>query len=228
MSSTKLRVKELLRERRWTTKVLAEKTGMSESYLTHIKNSTRRWNEDALKKLAEAFEIEPTDLFANKNLKSSEETKNLLYSEADFQPGAGANRIKLAPIVGEIPSEPSMYNNHQLQVATGFTDQFVAIFNVEDENVFCLQVQNNDMAPRFLQGDKLVISPSVWTRSGDIIAVEYTTQNEYKKGIFLVNYMDDFVILESVNHKNPPIALVKGKDNFKIIGKIVWRYQKLN
>ena len=50
MPSTELRVKELLRERGWTTKVLAEKTGMSESYLTHIKNGTRRWNEDALKK----------------------------------------------------------------------------------------------------------------------------------------------------------------------------------
>ena len=65
MVSTRLRVKELLRERRWTTKVLAEKTGMSESYLTHIKNGTRRWNEDALKKLAVAFELDPIDIFEN-------------------------------------------------------------------------------------------------------------------------------------------------------------------
>ena len=65
MVSTRLRVKELLRERRWTTKVLAEKTGMSESYLTHIKNGTRRWNEDALRKLAIAFELEPIDIFEN-------------------------------------------------------------------------------------------------------------------------------------------------------------------
>ena len=64
--STQLRVKELLREKGWTTKVLAEKTGMSESYLTHIKNGTRRWNEDCLKKLAGAFELTPTDLFAQR------------------------------------------------------------------------------------------------------------------------------------------------------------------
>ena len=31
MVSTELRIKELLRERGWTTKVLSEKTGMSES-----------------------------------------------------------------------------------------------------------------------------------------------------------------------------------------------------
>ena len=64
--STELRVKELLREKGWTTKVLAEKTGMSESYLTHIKNGTRRWNEDSLRKLANAFEVSPIDLFAQR------------------------------------------------------------------------------------------------------------------------------------------------------------------
>ena len=36
MSSTELRVKELLRERGWTTKVLAEKTGMSEKVVLEI------------------------------------------------------------------------------------------------------------------------------------------------------------------------------------------------
>ena len=70
MSSTELRVKELLRERGWTTKVLAEKTGLSESYLTHIKNGTRRWNEDALKKLANAFGTHPVDLFAQRRTRT--------------------------------------------------------------------------------------------------------------------------------------------------------------
>jgi transcriptional regulator with XRE-family HTH domain len=68
MFSTNLRVKELLRERNWTTKILAEKTGMSESYLTHIKNGTRRWNEDALKKISEAFDTDPIELFVHRKL----------------------------------------------------------------------------------------------------------------------------------------------------------------
>ena len=228
MSSTKLRVKELLRERRWTTKVLAEKTGMSESYLTHIKNGTRRWNEDALKKLSEAFSLEPVDLFANKNPKSMEVYRDLVYTDEDLLGGFGLNKVKVVPVVGEIPSEPSAYNNHLLQVETGFENSFVAAFNSDDEDMFCLQITNNDMAPRFTLGDQLLISPRLWTRSGDTVAVEHGNVAPYAKGIYLVNYMDDFVVLESVNHKNPPIALVKGKDSFKIIGKVVWRYQKLS
>lgn len=227
MSSTKLRVKELLRERRWTTKVLAEKTGMSESYLTHIKNGTRRWNEDALKKLAEAFVLDPVELFANKNIKTPELYKELVYTEEDVQSNFGVNRVKIVPIVGEIPSEPSIYNNQQMQISTGFENSFVAAFNLDDEDVFCLQVMDNSMAPRFSMGDQLVISPKVWTKTGDVVAVEFGNQEPLNRGVFLVNYMDDFVVLESVNHKNPPIALVKGKDNFKIVGKVVWRYQKM-
>ena len=227
MSSTKLRVKELLRERRWTTKVLAEKTGMSESYLTHIKNSTRRWNEDALKKLSDAFGVNPIDLFANKNLKIASVYNDLVYTEEDFSKTSDLNKVRIVPVLSEIPSEPSVYNNQKIQIASGLEGVYVATFNIDDEDAFCYQVGDASMSPRFSQGDQIIISPKVWTRSGDVVAVEFNTPQLSSKGIFHVNYMEDFVVLEPVNHKTPPIALVKGKDNFKIIGKVVWRYQKL-
>ena len=80
-ASTQLRVKELLREKGWTTKILAEKTGMSESYLTHIKNGTRRWNEDSLRKLALAFEISPIELFAERRQRTDNIDKNVSMPE---------------------------------------------------------------------------------------------------------------------------------------------------
>ena len=80
-SMTELRVKELLREKGWTTKILAEKTGLSESYLTHIKNGTRRWNEDSLRKLAIAFEISPIDLFAQRRKRTDNIDSNVSMPE---------------------------------------------------------------------------------------------------------------------------------------------------
>ena len=44
--------------------------------------------------------------------------------------------------------------------------------------------------------------------------------------IMQVTYTDDFIVLESVNHKSPPIALVRGKDHFRIIGRVIERHQK--
>ncbi len=226
MISTRLRVKELLRERRWTTKVLAEKTGMSESYLTHIKNGTRRWNEDALRKLAEAFELDPTDLFAHRGQIGGASLGGVVAIADSEEATEGEMKLKVVPVVGEIPSEPSDYNNRVCKVTTGYKDVFVPVFGREGDAMFCYCVGDNGMAPNFIKNDYLIVQPSVWTRSGDIVAVEYGTTEPIKE-IMQVNYMDDFIVLESVNHKKPPVALVKGKDSFRIIGKVVYRYQKL-
>lgn len=225
MVSTKLRIRELLRERRWTTKVLAEKTGMSESYLTHIKNSTRRWNEDALKKLSEAFEMEPTELFAQRPVAGGVPvSKHISLPETNQEVDL---KLKIVPVVGDIPSHPSEYNNQLVQVSTGYKGVFVPVFNSNDNSMFCLSVEDNSMSPRFSKGDLLVVSPEVWSRSGDIVAVEYGSPDNPTKAIMQVNYMDDFVVLESVNHKKAPIALVRGKESFRIIGKVIYRYQKM-
>ena len=222
MSSTELRVKELLRERGWTKKVLAEKTGMSESYLTHIKNGTRRWNEDALKKLATAFGLHPIDLFAQKRRRTDDVEKNVKMPEVS----SADLKLKIVPVMSEIPTNPSPFNNQLTQTTSGYKDVFVPVFNSTDDSMFCFCVENNSMAPNFVKGDYLIISPEIWTHSGNIAAIEYGNENP-TKAIMQITYMDDFIVLESVNHKNSPVALIKGKDNFRVIGKVIHRYQKL-
>ena len=220
MSSTALRVKELLREKGWTTKILAEKTGMSESYLTHIKNGTRRWNEDSLRKLANAFEVSPMDLFAQRRKRTDNIDNNVSMPEkSDIQ-----LKVHIVPVVGDIPSNPSPYNNQLMQLTTGFKDVFVPVLNTNDASMFALSLSSNQLSPIFDKGDLLVISPEVWTRSGDVAAVEYGNETPIK-AIAQVTYTDDFIVLESVNHKTAPIALVRGKDHFRIIGRVIARHQ---
>src|SRR5437016_14465718 len=223
MSSTALRVKELLREKGWTTKILAEKTGMSESYLTHIKNGTRRWNEDSLRKLANAFEISPIDLFAQRRQRTDNIDSNVSMPEkSDVE-----LKVQVVPVVGEIPSNPSPYNNQLMQITTGYKDVFVPVLNTTDNSMFSLCIENNLLAPTFVKGDYLIVSPEVWTRSGDIAAVEYGNDTPVK-AILQVTYTEDFIVLESVNHKAAPIALVRGKDHFRIIGRVIQRQQQLD
>jgi len=221
MASTALRVRELLREKGWTTKNLAEKTGMSESYLTHIKNRTRRWNEDALRKLANAFGVSPVDLFEERRQRTDNIDNNVSLPEAasDVQ-----LKLQVVPVVGEIPSNPSPYNNQLMQLTTGFKDVFVPVLNSTDIAMFALSLSSNQLAPVFDKGDLLVISPETWARSGDIAAVEYGNET-HVKAVVRVSYTDDFVILESVNHKAAPIPLIRGKDHFRIIGRIIARHQ---
>ncbi len=221
MSSTALRVKELLREKGWTTKILAEKTGMSESYLTHIKNGTRRWNEDSLRKLANAFEVNPIDLFAQRRKRTDDIDSNVSMPEkSEIQ-----LKVQIVPVVGDIPSNPSPYNNQLMQLTTGFKDVFVPVLNTNDAAMFALSLSSNQLAPTFDKGDTLIVSPDVWTRSGDVAAVEYGNDAPVK-AILQVTYTDDFIVLEAVNHKSSPIALVRGKDHFRIIGRVIARHQR--
>jgi SOS-response transcriptional repressor LexA len=222
MKETALRVKELLREKGWTTKVLAEKTGMSESYLTHIKNATRRWNEDSLRKLAQAFDVSPIDLFAQQRKRTDNIEKNISLPEtSDLQ-----LKVQVVPVVGDIPSNPSPYNNQLVQTTTGFKDIFIPVLNTNDASMFALAVDHNLMAPTFVKGDRIIISPETWTRSGDIAAVEYGN-DVVQRIIARIAYSEDFVVLESVNGKHSPIALVRGKDNFRIVGRVIARLQNL-
>jgi len=231
MCSTRLRVKELLRERRWTTKVLAEKTGMSESYLTHIKNGTRRWNEDALRKLAVAFELDPAELLECGKGRTDKVDEHLSLVGQDTSNPDFNLKIRAVPIVGQIPSQPSGYNNQALQLATGYKNKFVPIVvkeELDNDGIFCLAIKDNSLAPKFVYGDYLVICPGLWTRSGDIVAVEYGQGDNLQREIVQISYSDDFIVLESLNHKKAPIALVKGKDHFRVIGKVTHRYQELS
>ena len=128
--------------------------------------------------------------------------------------------------MGDIPTNPSPYNNQLTQLTTGYKDIFVPVFNSTDASMFCLSVENTSMAPNFSKGDFLIVSPDSWTRSGDTAAVEYGNDNAVK-AIMVITYMEDFIVLETVNHKSAPIALIRGKDHFRVIGKVIHRYQKL-
>lgn len=220
-TSTQLRIKELLRENGWTTKILAEKTGMSESYLTHLKNGTRRWNEDALRKIANAFELSPVDLF----VEYRQRTDNIDHNVSMPERSDVELRVQVVPVMGDIPSNPSPYNNQLMQITTGYKDVFVPALNSNDNAMFALFIESNNMAPTFVKGDYLIISPEMWTRSGDTAAVEYGNDTPVK-AIMQVTYTEDFIVLESVNHKQAPIALLRGKDHFRIIGRVVQRHQR--
>ncbi|KKR95711.1 MAG: hypothetical protein UU47_C0027G0002 [candidate division TM6 bacterium GW2011_GWE2_41_16] len=223
MVSTTLRVKELLREKGWTTKILAEKTGMSESYLTHIKNGTRRWNEDSLKKLAHAFDLAPVDLFSQQKQRTDSIQSTIQIPEKTEV----KLHVSVIPVVGDIPSNPSPYDNQIMQLTTGCQDTFVPVINCTDPNMFALKLSSNSFNPTFEKGDLLVVSPEVWTRSGDIAAVEFGNDTP-TKSIVKVTYTDDFVVLESLNYKQSPMALVRGKDHFRVIGRVISRVQKFN
>jgi len=224
-SATSLRVKELLREKRWTTKMLAEKTGMSESYLTHIKNGTRRWNEDILKRLSEAFEVHPVDLFIARKRSGIERKERSARRDESTQ--AEAVPLML-PVMKEIPAHPSPYANQMTQLTTGCKDHFVPVIGCNDPDAFCIKLDASNLKPEFSRGDYLIVSPAASAATGDLVAIEFMSAGRQVRQFMHISFAGSFVILEMPNHKHLPVALAKNRDAYRIIGKVIYHYQKVD
>ena len=66
--------------------------------------------------------------------------------------------LKIVPVVGQIPAQPSAEENTLVQVATGHQGHFVPVIGSFDDNaMFCLEVQDTSLAPNFAKGDFLEI-----------------------------------------------------------------------
>ena len=80
---------------------------------------------DSLRKLALAFEISPIELFAERRQRTDNIDKNVSMPEqSDVE-----LKIQVVPVVGEVPSNPSPYNNQLMQITTGYKDVFVLVLN---------------------------------------------------------------------------------------------------
>ncbi len=177
-----------------------------------------------MRKLSQAFELDPIDLFIQHRKRTDNVEKNVSFTlpeKTDVE-----LKVQVVPVVGDVPANPSPYNNQLVQVTTGHKEEFIPVLNSSDGSMFALAIENNLMAPTFVKGDYLIVSPETWARSGDIAAVEYGNETPMRI-ITRVAYTDDFIVLESINQKNPPIALIRGKDHFRIIGRVIQRIQNL-
>lgn len=58
----RLRIEELLAEKGWTVQELADRSGMSKSYLSEIKNGVKPANSRRIQAIADAFGLSPIDL----------------------------------------------------------------------------------------------------------------------------------------------------------------------
>ena len=47
-------------------------------------------------------------------------------------------KVQIVPVVGDIPSNPSPYNNQLMQITTGYKDVFIPVLNTTDSSMFCI------------------------------------------------------------------------------------------
>lgn len=91
------------------------------------------------------------------------------------------------------------------------------------KNLFALKVQNDCMAPEFLEGDIIVVKPNVSTENNDFIIV--ADRKENKATFKQYKVYGSQVILHPLNPKYNDIIL-DHDERYEIVGKIVQKIKK--
>ena len=88
-----------------------------------------------------------------------------------------------------------------------YVEKYITVDDIKDANAFALEVKGNSMAPRIEDGDIIVVSPKLESRTGDICVVRVNDEDTVKR----VKIEDQFLHLIPLNPEYEPMV-VKKKD----------------
>jgi repressor LexA len=126
--------------------------------------------------------------------------------------GTRAIRWRELPLVSSVPAGKVATTFHP-----DFVDDYVTVDDVRDEGAFALKVKGNSMSPRIEDGDVVVVSPQLESRSGDICVVRVNGEDTLKK----VKFEGNYIHLIPLNPEFEPVTVKKKEVNF------VWKVVKL-
>jgi repressor LexA len=116
-------------------------------------------------------------------------------------------RVELVsvPLLSSVPGgAPNLYFH------ADYVEKYITVDNVSDANAFALTVKGNSMAPRIEDGDVIVVSPKLESRSGDICVVRVNDEDTVKR----VKIEAEFIQLVPLNPEYEPMVVRKKDVSF--------------
>ena len=98
-----------------------------------------------------------------------------------------------------------------------YVEKYITVDDIKDTNAFALEVKGNSMAPRIEDGDIIVVSPKLESRTGDICVVRVNDEDTVKR----VKIEDQYLHLIPLNPEYEPMVVKKKDVTF------VWRVVKV-
>jgi len=151
-----------------------------------------------LMRLAKIMSVSPQWLLTGSGLMYSRESSEKIlplptnrYKKVDL--------ISL-PLLSSVPGgAPSLMFHPE------YVEKYITVDNVHGNGAFALEVKGNSMAPKIEDGDIIVVSPKLESRSGDICVVRVSDEDTVKR----VKIDDNLIYLIPLNPEYEPMAVKK-------------------
>jgi len=192
------KIKDLRKDRKWSQKELAIKFGSPQSTISAWETNRNGPNPKQRQKLCELFGISLDELYGIPSKKEP-----LLIQKVPVISWVHANKFEDIPPI--IPSNEFIYSD------------------IKGDKVFALRIQNDCMAPRFEEGDIIIINPGLSVDHDDFVVVadhesNTATFKQYKQ-------FGNKKVLHPLNPKYKDIELDHNK-RYTIVGKVIAMQRK--
>jgi phage repressor protein C with HTH and peptisase S24 domain len=226
------RIHDLRYYRGITAKDLADKIGVSQSYISLLEHNKRRLNMVVLAKIAGVFDMTLGQFFADaevpgaggadaaasagKPARSGVDLDRLyksgqLHAMADSSGNVGPVKMRLIPVVSRVAAgDPATFTDGEFPA--GFAEEFVpAPADIDDINAFALRIHGDSMSPRFRDGDIVICSPSRLPENGDAVVAKVRGDETTCK---LFSFDQTNVTLSPMNPRYPAQIYEKSEVNW--------------
>lgn len=193
---------ELLKKKGIQQKALSESTGISEDTISKIiTGKTKKPHPETIDKIASFLNVDREIFFTDRRTEPRE----------DFPP------FKRIPVLNWVQAG-QFTEWTDMDYPPGDADEFIEL-PVRGDRIFALRVRGDSMEPEFLEGEIIVIDPELEVQHGDYAILKIIESGETT--LKRVEYYENVVVLRPLNPKYRPIEIKNGRDQVKIVGKVV-------
>ena len=209
------RLKLLREEKNLLQEDLGKIIGVSGRAIGNYENETRDMSTDILKKLSTFFGVTTDYIIGNSN----ERTSNVEYDLSQ--------RVFLIPLLGRIPAGEPILADENIECYYPISPNWYGV--TSPDNLFFLKVVGDSMNNKVENGSLVLVRKQDFAENGDIVVALVNGDNEATMKEF-EQINSNLVVLkpDSTNKEYVNRYIELSKTDFKIIGKVIGNYKKMN
>ncbi len=201
----RLAIKAAMGAKGLTWKKLAKLTRYNAGVLQAVVEGQGNASERMIEALATALDLDPDEMMAgSESAIVREPLKGTYGATPPVQSGPGVGRPRYVPLIS-MAQAGTMTGTEFTD--GGYTHEGTLAFDVKDNTAFGIAIRGDSMAPKFDEGDVVIVYPSLVPRNGDLVIcrLDNSVGGDVLFKLYSTRDNGRTIVLSSYNAAYPPV-----------------------